>query len=165
MHGQPYSSVCNSVYNLFKLCFWSVQTWVLFFTAIYHYRPGASLSPLPSRRDRKDESDVRWGSPPAERSSTLSLTERLRREFGVDASESSDEENKGEGQYDLFLLFLFSLWRRWCILVTGFSEGAVLWWILTVTLAVNTWSTEQSGPHVAEGIVKYILSNENQLLV
>ena len=47
----------------------------------------------------KDESDVRWSLNPtaAERlceHANVSLTERLRRDFGIDATES-DEENKG----------------------------------------------------------------------
>ena len=48
-----------------------------------------------SRRIKgKDDQDVRWSSPV--KHPPLSLTERLRREFGVDASESEEEDDKGK---------------------------------------------------------------------
>ena len=57
---------------------------------------------LPSIKDPKDEADIQWNASAtmAERireQTQLSLTERLRKEFGLDASESDDEDDKKKG--------------------------------------------------------------------
>ena len=69
------------------------------FPCVVSILPAAAL---PSLKDPKDEADIHWNASAtmAERireQTQLSLTERLRREFGLDASESDDEDDKKKG--------------------------------------------------------------------
>ena len=78
---------------------------------------GSSLSPSrPSRRKVEGRGSPGSSTAPVERpqreTTTLSLTERLRREFGVDVSESSDKEGRGKQGTDVNLIFDIGLHIR-----------------------------------------------------
>lgn len=55
----------------------------------------------------KDDQDVRWSSP-LKTVTPLSLTERLRREFGVDAWESEEDDDQGGSDLACYIIMTSS---------------------------------------------------------